>query len=85
MLRLLFPLLTSQSRTTGVPLGVFGGLCYPTWIFEREWNKPKTLRSHKTTQITTTAFKIDLMLAAIGMKRFTNQSSTPTTIRAKKI
>jgi len=38
-------------------------------------------RSHKTTQITTTAFKIDLIDPAIGMKRLTNQSRTPTTIR----
>ena len=28
---------------------------------------PKTLRSHKTTTMITTAFKIDLMEPAIGM------------------
>src|SRR5580693_7297685 len=50
-------------------------------MFDREWNNPKTLSSHKTTQITTTAFKMDLMLPAMGMKRFTSQSKTPTTIR----
>jgi hypothetical protein len=53
-------------------------------MFEREWNNPKTLRSQRTTQITTTAFKIDLILPAMGMKRFTNHRRTPTTIRAMK-
>src|SRR5580693_9455951 len=56
----------------------------PTRIREREWNKPNTSRSQSTTQMTTTAFKIDLILPAIGMKRFTSQSRTPTTIRATK-
>jgi hypothetical protein len=50
-----------------------------------EWNNPKTLRSHNTTPITTTAFKIDLILPAIGIKRFTSHSKTPTTIRVKSI
>jgi hypothetical protein len=36
--------------------------------------------SHKTVTITTTAFKIDLIDPAIGMKLFTSHSSTPTTI-----
>jgi hypothetical protein len=52
---------------------------------DREWNNPNTLRSHKTTQITTTAFKMDLMLPAMGIKRFTSQSRTPTTIRVSRI
>src|SRR5208282_2974666 len=52
---------------------------------EREWNRPKALRSHKTTAMTTTAFKMDLMLPAMGMKRLTNHRRTPTTIRAKRI
>lgn len=42
---------------------------------------PKTVRSHKTTAMTTTAFKIDLMEPAIGMYELTSQRRTPTTIR----
>jgi hypothetical protein len=42
---------------------------------------PKTLRSHKTTTMTTTAFKIDLMEPAIGMYELTSQRRTPTTTR----
>ena len=38
-----------------------------TRILERELKTPKTFRSHKTTAMTTTAFKIDLMEPAIGM------------------
>jgi len=57
----------------------------PTRIRESEWNNPNTLRSHNTTPITTTAFKIDLMLPAMGMKRFTSHKRTPTTIRVNKI
>jgi hypothetical protein len=56
----------------------------PTWILERECKTPKTFRSHKTTRMTTTAFKIDLMEPAIGMKLLTSQRRTPTTIRATK-
>src|SRR5580658_1567913 len=37
--------------------------------------------SHKTVTITTTAFKIDLIDPAIGMKLFTSHSNTPTTIK----
>ena len=36
---------------------------------------PKTLRSHKTTAMITTAFKIDLMDPAIGMYELTSQRS----------
>jgi hypothetical protein len=36
------------------------------------------LSSHSTTAITTTAFKIDLIVHCIGIK-FTSQSRTPTT------
>jgi hypothetical protein len=57
----------------------------PTWIREREWNNPNTLRSHNTTQMTTTAFKMDLILPAMGMKLFTSHRRTPTTIRAMRI
>src|SRR6266852_6863883 len=57
----------------------------PTRIREREWNNPNTLRSHSTTPMTTTAFKMDLMLPAMGMKRFTSHSRTPTTIRVSRI
>src|ERR1700683_5414218 len=52
----------------------------PTWIREKAWNSPKTFSNHKTTAITTTAFKIDLIVPCIGMKRLINQSRTPTTI-----
>jgi len=34
--------------------------------------------------MTTTAFKSDLMLPAMGTKLFTNQSNTPTAIRIKR-
>jgi len=39
------------------------------------------LRIHKTTEMTTTALRIDLMVACIGMKRFTSHRTTPTTIK----
>jgi len=35
--------------------------------------------------MTTTAFRIDLMELAIGMKLFTNHRRIPTTIRATRI
>jgi hypothetical protein len=57
----------------------------PKWILERECKTPKIFRSHKTTRMTTTAFKIDLMEPAIGMKLLTSQRRTPTTIRTTKI
>jgi len=46
---------------------------------------PNMFRSHKTTPITTTAFKMDLIDPAIGMKLFTNQSSTPIPIKTSNI
>ena len=50
----------------------------------RMWGKdlkiPKMFSSHRTTTITTTPFRIDLMVPCIGM-RLTSQSKTPTTIR----
>jgi len=51
------------------------------WIRENEWNSPNMFSSHKTTQITTTAFKIDLIVPCIGMKRLTSHSKTPTTTK----
>jgi hypothetical protein len=42
---------------------------------------PKTLRSHKTTAMTTTAFKIDLMEPAMGMYELTSQRRIPTTTK----
>jgi len=63
----------------------FSCVCYPTWSRGREWSNPNALRSHITTQMTTTAFKIDLMELAIGMNWFTNHRRTPTTIRANRI
>jgi hypothetical protein len=53
----------------------------PTWIRERELKSPKTFRIHRTTAITTTPFKIDLMEPCMGMKRFTSHRRTPTTMR----
>ena len=40
---------------------------FPTWIAESEVKSPKTFRSHRTTLMTTTPFKIDLIDPAIGM------------------
>jgi hypothetical protein len=57
----------------------------PMRIRDREWMKPKMFRSHTTTPITTTAFKMDLIDPAIGMKLLTSQSKTPTTIKTIKI
>jgi hypothetical protein len=57
------------------------GLAYvPIWIRDKELKSPKTFSSHKTTAITTTAFKMDLIVPCMGMKRLTSQSRTPTTI-----
>jgi hypothetical protein len=58
---------------------------HPTRIREREWNNPNTFKSHNTTPMITTAFKIDLMLPAMGMKRFTSHRRMPTTIRVSRI
>jgi len=55
------------------------------WMRESEWKSPKTFRSHNTTQMITTAFKIDFSVPCMGMKLFTNQSSTPTTIKTINI
>src|ERR1035441_8951360 len=41
-------------------------------MLERDCIRPKIFSSHNTTAITTTAFRIDLMELAIGMKRFTS-------------
>src|SRR4030042_1772830 len=54
---------------------------FPTRILESSPMSPKTLRSHKTTAMTTTAFKIDLMEPAMGMYELTSQRRTPHTIR----
>jgi len=50
-----------------------------------ESRSPKTFKSHTTTTITTTAFKIDLIDPAIGMNEFTSQRRIPTTIRVRSI
>jgi hypothetical protein len=50
-----------------------------------EWRNPLTFSSHSTTPITTTAFRILLIVPAIGIKLFTSHSRTPTTIRVIKI
>jgi len=54
---------------------------FPTLMLESSPMSPKTLRSHKTTAMITTAFKIDLMEPAIGMYELTSQRSTPTTTK----
>src|SRR5580704_5301080 len=60
----------------------FGAWRYPpTRIWGRELKSPKTFNSHKTTTMTTTAFKMDLIVPCIGMKRLMSQSRTPTTIK----
>jgi hypothetical protein len=51
---------------------------------ERLWSNPNALRTHITTQMTTTAFKIDLIELAIGMKRLISHRMTPTTIKVNK-
>jgi hypothetical protein len=45
-----------------------------------ECKSPDTFRSHTTTTITTTAFKIVLIDLAIGINEFTSHRRTPTTI-----
>jgi hypothetical protein len=42
-----------------------------------EWKSPKTLQSHRTTVITTTPFKTDLMDFCMGTKRFTATAGSP--------
>jgi hypothetical protein len=44
--------------------------------------KPNTFSNQTTTQITTTAFRIDLIEPAMGMNVFINHSKIPTTIKA---
>lgn len=50
-------------------------------ICEKELKSPNTFKSHNTTTITTTAFKMDLIVPCMGMNRLTSQSKTPTTIK----
>jgi hypothetical protein len=57
------------------------GSYLPTRIVESSPISPKTLRSHKTTTMITTAFKIDLMEPAIGMYELMSQRITPTTTK----
>jgi hypothetical protein len=52
----------------------------PTRICENELNSPNTFKSHNTTAMTTTPFRIDLIVPCIGMNRLISQSITPTTI-----
>jgi hypothetical protein len=54
---------------------------FSTRILESSPMSPKTLRSHNTTTMITTAFKIILMEPAIGMYELTSQRPTPTTIK----
>src|SRR5580692_4138022 len=48
-----------------------------------EFRRPNAFKSQTTTRIITSAFKIDLIDAAIGMKVFTIQRRTPTTIKVR--
>jgi hypothetical protein len=57
------------------------GSYFPTRIVESSPMSPKTLRSHKTTTMITTAFKIDLMEPAMGMYELMSQRITPTTTK----
>jgi predicted secreted protein len=63
------------------PLALNQESYFPTRIVESSPMSPKTLRSHKTTTMITTAFKIILMEPAIGMYELTSQRRTPTTIK----
>jgi len=48
---------------------------------KNELKSPNTFKSHKTTTIATTAFRMDLIVPCIGMYRLISQSNTPTTIK----
>jgi hypothetical protein len=52
----------------------------PTRMCGSHASTPNTFSSHSTTQITTTAFKIDLIVPCIGMNRLISHSKIPTTI-----
>jgi hypothetical protein len=52
-------------------------------MWPTELNTPKTFSNHRTTAITTTALRIDLIEAAMGINRLTSQSKTPTTINVR--
>jgi len=71
-----------DSAAAVIPQDVQGfDVYFPTRILESEPRTPKTFKSHRTTAITTTAFRIVLMEPAIGMNRLMSQRTTPTTIR----
>jgi hypothetical protein len=78
-------LLFAFNDTQLIPGRSFRLAYVPTCIREREWNSPKMFSSHKTTAITTTAFKMDLIVPCIGMKLLTSQSRTPITTRTTSI
>src|ERR1041385_85393 len=81
----------SQIRS---PQALFGGLeasasrkryqPRPIRKFWIEVRSPNAFKSHTTITITTTAFKIDSIDAAIGMSLFTSQSRKPTAIRVRR-
>lgn len=56
---------------------------FPTCIRERYGIKPKTLSSQMTTKITTTLFKMDLIVPCMGI-RLTSHRRTPTTIKVSR-
>jgi hypothetical protein len=50
-------------------------------MLDKDPNTPKAFNSHKTTPMTTTILKIDLILLSMGIKRLTIHRTTPITIR----
>jgi len=54
-------------------------------MFDREPITPKTLKSHSTTMITTTTFRIFLIFPSIGMYVLISHNATPTIIRAMRM
>jgi hypothetical protein len=53
-------------------------------MLDMELNSPNAFNNHITTAITTTAFRIDLILWSIGIYLLTNHKRTPTTISTNK-
>src|SRR6476659_138161 len=71
------------SDSEGWVISRYQKFSYPTRKCSTKCRRPKAFSSQITTTITTTAFRIDLIDPAIGMKVFTSQRRTPTTIRVR--
>jgi hypothetical protein len=54
-------------------------------MFANESRSPNAFKSQMMTRITTRIFSIDFIFLSMGMKEFTSQSNTPTTIRTSRI